>query len=99
MKTNVVVKRGQSKLLRSTLCRIDLKLVLTDKRTFTRTTYKVGQIAHLLATKQWKTAFLQVRYSHGHYNSGTYTDLDTALEMLNAFTEVDLIKYLTKKEK
>lgn len=91
----VAVKTGNSKVIRSARCRIDLKLTLADGRQFTRTTYKIGQVAHLLATKRWQTAFLRVRYGLGFDNSATVTKLANAVYFLNAFTEVDLIQFLT----
>ena len=92
-----VVRTGNSKILRAARCRIDLKLTLSDERLFTRTTYKIGQIAHLLATRRWQTAFLRVRYGGGFDNAATAGNLDDALYHLNAFTETEQLEHMTNK--
>lgn len=88
------VRTGNSKLIKSAGCRIDLNLTLTNGRLFARTTYKIGQVAHLLATKRWDLAFLRVRYGHGFDNAATVENYDDAIYFLNAFTESDLLGYL-----
>lgn len=90
----VKVKTGNSKLVRSSGYRIDLKLTLVNGGLFTRTTYKIGQVAHLLATKRWNSAYLCVRYGHGFDNSATIDNYDDAIYFLNAFTEFELLEYL-----
>ena len=93
----VEVRTGNSKLLRSARCRIDLRLTLPNGRLFTRTTYKIGQIAHLLASKRWDLACLRVRYGHGFDNSATVDNLSDAVYFLNAFTEAESVVHLTGK--